>query len=153
MNAKLILVMGLPTAGKTTFSILLQARLKCPMLNGDHVRKEFKDYDMSEKSREVQAIRMRYLCYNALRLQNHEYIIADFVCPTTKTRKIFGADHTVFLDTIKESPYDDTNKLFEIPVLFKEFDLRIGKKENIETCVEYFYWRILMQKEYWDDEI
>jgi adenylylsulfate kinase len=37
------------------------------------------------------------------------------VCPTEDTRRVFNADFTIWLDTIKEGRYENTNKLFEEP--------------------------------------
>ena len=45
----------------------------------------------------------------------HPIAIADFVCPTEETRKIFGADITIWMNTIQSGRFDDTNKVFEIP--------------------------------------
>ena len=42
--------------------------------------------------------------------------VADFVCPTEAGRTEFAADYTVWMDTIKEGRYEDTNKMFEKPV-------------------------------------
>ena len=42
-------------------------------------------------------------------------MVCDFVCPTVKTRQMFDADFTVWMDTIKEGRYEDTNRLFERP--------------------------------------
>ena len=42
-------------------------------------------------------------------------MVCDFVCPTVKTRQLFDADFTVWMDTIKEGRYEDTNRLFERP--------------------------------------
>ena len=39
--------------------------------------------------------------------------VCDFVCPTPATRKEFGADFTVWMDTIKEGRFKDTNTIFE----------------------------------------
>ena len=55
-------------------------------------------------------------------IANNRIVVADFVCPTEKTRKDFNADYTIFMDTIKEGRYDDTNKMFEVP---KDYDFRI----------------------------
>ena len=42
--------------------------------------------------------------------------VADFVCPTEKARQEFGADYTVWMDTISEGRFADTNILFEPPL-------------------------------------
>jgi len=41
--------------------------------------------------------------------------VADFVCPTEQARTEFGADYTVWMDTINEGRYEDTNRMFETP--------------------------------------
>ena len=43
------------------------------------------------------------------------YVICDFVCPTKSTRANFDADITIWMDTIKEGRFEDTNKLFQNP--------------------------------------
>ena len=52
----------------------------------------------------------------ALKLKNEgHYVIADFICPTPKARSLFPADYVVWVDTIKEGRFDDTNKMFVKP--------------------------------------
>ena len=43
------------------------------------------------------------------------FVVCDFVCPTKATRENFDADIVVWMDTIKEGRYEDTNKLFQDP--------------------------------------
>jgi hypothetical protein len=48
-------------------------------------------------------------------------VIVDFICPTELTRAAFGKpDILVFMDTISEGRYEDTNKMFERPESFDE---------------------------------
>ena len=115
-----ILIMGLPGSGKTTLAKLLAPMFNAIWLNADEVRKEANDWDFSEQGRIRQANRMNTLAKEAL--ANNRIVVADFVCPTEKTRKDFNADYTIFMDTIKEGRYDDTNKMFEVP---KDYDFRI----------------------------
>jgi adenylylsulfate kinase len=59
------------------------------------------------------------------------HVICDFVCPTEETRKLFNADITIWIDTIKQSRFEDTNKLFEVP---SKYDYRItdyNQEDNI----------------------
>jgi adenylylsulfate kinase len=42
-------------------------------------------------------------------------VICDFVCPTEATRENFDADLVIWMDTITEGRYEDTNKLFQNP--------------------------------------
>lgn len=106
-----ILVMGLPGSGKTTLAKVLAEKLGAAYFNADEVRKQFNDWEFSHEARLRQAQRMHILCEVA----TTEHSVADFVCPTNETRQIFGADFTIFMDTIETGRYDDTNKMFERP--------------------------------------
>ncbi len=110
---KIILIMGLPGAGKTTLADELAPLLNAKRLNADEVRKAANDWDFSQEGRTRQAKRMADF---ALQLKNEgNYVIADFICPTPKARSLFPADYVVWVDTIKESRFDDTNKMFVKP--------------------------------------
>ena len=52
------------------------------------------------------------------------FVVCDFVCPTKATRKNFDADIVVWMDTIKESNYKDTDSIFEEP---QNINLRISE--------------------------
>ena len=105
--------MGLPGAGKTTLADELAPLLNAKRLNADEVRKAANDWDFSEEGRTRQAKRMADF---ALKLKNEgNYVIADFICPTPKARSLFPADFVVWVDTIKEGRFDDTNKMFIKP--------------------------------------
>ena len=41
--------------------------------------------------------------------------VADFICPTEAARTQFDADFTVWMDTIEQGRFEDTNKIFEKP--------------------------------------
>ena len=49
MNLKIILIMGLPGAGKTTLADALAKKIKAKRLNADEVRKVANDWDFSEE--------------------------------------------------------------------------------------------------------
>ena len=51
-------------------------------------------------------------------------MICDFVCPTTETRSNFDADITIWMDTIAEGRFEDTNKIFQKP---EKVDFHITK--------------------------
>ena len=108
--------MGLPGAGKTTLAEELAPLINAKRLNADEVRKAANDWDFSEEGRSRQAKRMADF---ALKLKDEgNYVIADFICPTPKARSLFPADYVVWVDTIKEGRFDDTNKMFVKPEKF-----------------------------------
>ena len=67
-------------------------------------------------------------------LLNNKHVIADFICPTEKTREDFNPDIIIYMDTIKEGRFDDTNKMFVPP---KNFDFII-KEKNAEVEIKKF---------------
>ena len=110
---KIILIMGLPGSGKTTLASELVPLLKAKWLNADEVRKEANDWDFSAEGRTRQAKRM---WTKAQEYKNHgSHVVADFVCPTPAARALFPADFIIWVDTIKEGRFDDTNKMFVKP--------------------------------------
>ena len=46
------------------------------------------------------------------------FVVADFICPTPEARELFPADFIIWVDTIKEGRFDDTNKMFVKPDKF-----------------------------------
>ncbi len=110
---KIILIMGLPGSGKTTLASELVPLLKAKWLNADEVRKEANDWDFSAEGRTRQAKRM-WAKAKELRDQGN-HVVADFVCPTPAARVLFPADFIIWVDTIKEGRFDDTNKMFVKP--------------------------------------
>ena len=105
--------MGLPGSGKTTLANELGPILNAKRLNADEVRKEANDWDFSEDGRIRQAKRMADF---AIKLKKDgSYVIADFICPTPEARKLFPADYIVWVDTITEGRFSDTNKMFVKP--------------------------------------
>jgi adenylylsulfate kinase len=93
-------------------------------LNADKVREEANDWDFTIQGRDRQANRMRLLAYQAT--SENRNVIVDFICPTEYTRKEFNADYTIWMDTIKEGRYEDTNKMFEIP---SKYDFKVTHKD------------------------
>ena len=105
--------MGLPGAGKTTLANELNKLIESKRLNADKIRRAANDWDFSEEGRTRQAKRMSDA---ALKLKSEGHnVIADFICPTPEARSLFPADYVIWVDTIKEGRFDDTNKMFIKP--------------------------------------
>jgi hypothetical protein len=132
MNRK-ILIMGLPGAGKTTLARAVAARLNAVHYNADEVRSSInKDLGFSEADRVEHALRMGWLCDQVVKAGC--FAVADFVCPTPETRKAFtgnGAAFIVWVDRVKTSRFDDTNRMFSPP---EHADIRVGPEGAVE------YW-------------
>ena len=121
---KIILIMGLPGAGKTTLANELAKLIECKRLNADEVRKAADDWDFSEEGRKRQAKRMSN---EALKIKKEgDNVIADFICPTPEARELFPADYIVWVDTIKEGRFEDTNHMFIKP---EKYDFHVTSQD------------------------
>ena len=108
-----ILICGLPGSGKTTLAEPFAELINGIWINADKVRTRYDDQDFTVDGRVKQAYRMRHLA-DGVQLAG-KIAVADFVCPTNETRNIFNADYTIWMDTIKEGRFNDTNLIFENP--------------------------------------
>ena len=121
---KIILIMGLPGAGKTTLANELAPMINAKRINADEVRRSANDWDFSEEGRKRQSIRMAKL---ALKIKSEgNYAVADFICPTTEARSLFPADYIVWVDTIKQGRFEDTNQMFVKP---EKFDFHVTTQD------------------------
>jgi adenylylsulfate kinase len=120
-----ILIFGLPGSGKSTLAEPFAKEISGVWINADKVREEANDWDFTLEGRMRQAQRMRNLADEVV--ASGGITVADFVCPTQKAREEFGADFTVWMDTIEEGRYEDTNKMFEKP---KHVDYHVAKWFN-----------------------
>jgi len=118
-----ILVMSLPGAGKTTLASKLAPLLNEKRLNADEIRKQANDWDFSLEGRKRQTKRMENFA-NKYKPEGH-IVIADFVCPTEKARELFAPDILIWVDTITQGRFEDTNKMFVRPA---KFDFRVTTK-------------------------
>ena len=116
--------MGLPGSGKTTLADELAPMLNAKRLNADEVRKEANDWDFSEEGRKRQAKRMADF---ALKLKDEgNHVVADFICPTPEARSLFPADYIIWVDTIKEGRFEDTNQMFIKP---EKYDFHVTTQD------------------------
>lgn len=145
-----ILIMGLPGSGKTFLAKELKTYLETnssiknmsslslvnlesapynykasvTWFNADEVRKKYNDWDFSKEGRIRQSIRMAQFALTC----SSDYVICDFVAPLPEMRHNFKADWTIWMDTIDEGRYEDTNKIFIPPEIY---DFRITEKNAV----------------------
>ena len=124
---KIILIMGLPGAGKTTLANELAPKISAKRLNADEVRKSANDWDFSEEGRKRQAKRMARISSKFKKKGN--FVVADFICPTPEARNLFPSDYVIWVDTIKAGRFEDTNQMFVEP---KKFDFRVSSQDAIK---------------------
>ena len=144
-----ILIMGLPGSGKTTLAGALKKYLEEhgeiryaraltePMdssvmvnwFNADDIRRKYNDWDFSNDGRIRQSIRMFQFSMEA----GGDYVICDFVAPLVEMRNNFKADWTIWVDTIREGRYADTNAAFVEP---EHYDFRVTE-QNAEKWAEF----------------
>jgi hypothetical protein len=163
---KRILIMGLPGAGKTYLAQALKKyletngdlmkinpqrvltyegipgpeffRVGVDWFNADDIRKKYNDWDFSNAGRIRQSLRMFQFAIEC----TGEYVICDFVAPLVEMRNNFKADWTIWVDTIKEGRYEDTNKAFIPPEVY---DFRVTE-QNCEKWAEFIGDHILANR-------
>jgi hypothetical protein len=158
---KKILIMGLPGSGKTFLATALKKYLeensnvntmplermfhlelppiaytsKVDWFNADEIRKRFNDWDFSKEGRIRQSLRMAEFALKS----SGDFVICDFVAPLVEMRNNFKADWTVWMDTIDQGRFDDTNKAFVPP---EQYDFRVTE-QNAEKWAEFIGSHIL----------
>ena len=117
-----ILIFGLPGSGKTTLAKPFAEEINGVWINADSIRSYYNDWDFSFKGRLKQMLRMKYLADGVV--MAGKTAVVDFVCPTNYLRDVFEADYYVWMDTIEQSQYKDTNRMFEKP---EKYDYHVAK--------------------------
>lgn len=129
-----VLIFGLPGSGKTTLAQYIKARTDCVWYNADELRKSYNDWDFSFEGRIRQAYRMKELAD-----KENGLVVCDFVAPTEEIRNIFGADITIWMNTIESGRFEDTNKVFESPLNPTYIVDHFLSLEEIETLIGKIY--------------
>jgi len=162
--AQKILIMGLPGAGKTFLATALKKYIeenssirnfpmsrainmehmpttyKCTVdwFNADEIRKRFNDWDFSREGRIRQSLRMAEFALKC----TSDFVICDFVAPLVEMRNNFKADWTVWVDTIDQGRFDDTNKAFIPPDVY---DFRVTE-QNADKWAEFIGFHLKLNR-------
>lgn len=125
----IIVISGLPGAGKTSLAKEIVRRTNAIHLNADDVRSDLSsDLGFSIEDRKEQARRLGAMA--RLLSKQNQLVVVDFVNPTEETRDAFGdCDYFVWVDRIESGRFEDTNSMWEKP---SDFDLKINAGQTIE---------------------
>ena len=113
-----ILIVGLPGSGKTWLGSRIAEKFSIPFWDADVVRNTYNDWDFSGQGRDRQSLRMRKLA------ELDSISISAFIAPLPCYIRNFFPDKLIWMDTVKDCEYEDTNKLFKPP---QNPDVRIIK--------------------------
>ena len=117
-----VFIFGLPGSGKSTLAKPFADLVSGVHINADEVRTKYDDWDFTPEGRMRQAQRMKHIADGVV--MAGKIAVADFVCPTEKTRSEFDPNYTVWMDTIEKGMYEDTNAMFEKP---EKVDYHVAK--------------------------
>lgn len=120
-----ILIFGLPGSGKSTLAKPFAELVGGVHINADVVRTSYDDWDFSLSGRIRQSVRMKHLADGVV--MAGKIAVADFIAPTEEIRKNFNPNFTVWMDTIEQGRFKDTNNMFQKP---EECDYVVSKWFN-----------------------
>lgn len=125
----IIVISGLPGAGKTSLSKEIVRRTDAIHLNADDVRADLSsDLGFAIDDRKEQSRRLGAMA-RLLSSQGH-LVVVDFVNPTEYTRNAFGEyDYFVWVDRIKKGRFENTNNIWQEPT---NVDIRIEEGLTVE---------------------
>ena len=121
--------MGLPGSGKTYLASKITKKINADWLNADKIRGKYNDWDFSNSGIIRQVKRMKELAEKSKK----KYVVADFICPLSKQRKIFNPNYIIWMNTIKKSRYPRMNRIFKKP---KNYDLKFDEKNLPENLIK-----------------
>ena len=131
----IIQIIGLPGSGKTTLATALADRINAVHLNADYVRSTinsdlgFTIEDRVEHSRRLGEMAKMLSAQGLI-------VVVDFICPTAQTRIAFGKpDILVWMDTITKGRFENTNKLWEIPIEFDYHFVSYDSKSQTDLII------------------
>jgi len=100
-----VLIFGLSGSGKTTLAKELAYHFQLPHYNADTIREFYNDWDFSTAGR----------VRSTQRMSQFEFGVLDFICPHYESRNLINPDYCIWMDTISECKFEDTNQMFENP--------------------------------------
>lgn len=136
--SQILQIIGLPGSGKTTLAKALCSRTDAILLNADQVRSDLSsDLGFSPEDRTEQARRLGAIA--RLLSSQGRLVIVDFVCPTAETREAFGpADFVIWMDTITQSRYEDTNSVWSAPDHFDYKFTDLEQEDKADVIINQF---------------
>ena len=120
--SKVIFIHGLPGSGKTTIAWKIKELLNAVHINADWARgtiTKHLGFKPADRLKQAQAM----ACVSRMVFEQGPWVVADLVCPTKDTRYAFfdvfknpkNDVFSVWMNTIEESRFEDTNRLYQKP--------------------------------------
>ena len=112
-RGKKILVMGLPSSGKTHIARMIANEIDCQHYDADIVRAVANDWEFCYEGRRRQAQRMAELA--VAQSIRGKHVVCSFIAPTEELRRIFKPDILVYCTRTATRHYESTNAIFKEP--------------------------------------